>query len=200
MVKHHCEQYQDLFLKKKVVKKVGKFNIKSRAGEDTDWLKRLDIHNFKIKNCVEPIFYKGLFNTKYSSIVKKWFRNYFFSSSLPHLNNQKYFYFLCLFVISFFLVFNWNFSTLCLNSTVCLNNNSGIYIPHITKIFLLISLISYLVFRGIVMPIKKKIKLSFLFPYSFLFITFFSFILDLVKSSTFLALTFLKILNLSSKK
>jgi hypothetical protein len=187
-------------LKRKVVTTVGKFNVKSRAGEDTDWLKRLDAYNFKIKNCVEPVFYKGLFNIKYTTIVKKWFRNYFFSSSLPHLNNQKNFYFLCLFIIFFFLVFNWNFSTLCFNSTLCLNNNSGIYIPHITKIFLFISLISYLVFRGIIMPIKKKVELSFLFPYSFLYITFFSFILDLVKSSTFLALIFLKFLNLLSKK
>jgi glycosyltransferase involved in cell wall biosynthesis len=182
--------------KKKVVAKVGKFDAKSRAGEDTDWLKRLEQYSFKFKDSIEPIFYKGLFNIDYIFIIKKWFRNYYLSSTLPHLKDQKNFYFLILFVLFFLFIFNWNYSSLCLSSEVYLKYNCGLYIPHITKIFLLISSMSYLMFRGIIMPLKKKIKLNFLFPYGFLFITIFSFILDLVKSTTFLALIFSKFSNL----
>ncbi len=185
--------------KKKVVEKVGKFDVKSRAGEDTDWLRRLDKFRFKINDSVEPIFYKGLFNTDYIFIIKKWFRNYYFSSNLPHLQNQKNFYFLILFIIFFFIVFNWNYSSLCLNTSLYLKYNCGFYIPHITKIFLLISSLSYFTYRGIIMPLKKKVELNFLFPYGFLFVTFFSFILDLAKSTTFLALIFSKLSHLRLK-
>ena len=186
--------------KRKVVLEVGKFSAVSRAGEDTDWLRRLDTKNLKIKKSLEPVYYKGLYNVNYSFIIKKWFRNYFFSSKLPHLNNQKNFYYLCIFLISFLFVFNWNYSSLCLNNTLCLNQKNEVFIPHITKIFLLISFVFYMIIRGIIIPIKKKINIKYLFPYKFISITIFSFILDAVKSITFLALVLLKILNLKPKK
>ena len=186
--------------KRATVLKVGKFSFDSRAGEDTDWLKRLDIQNLKIKKSQIPVYYKGLYNIDYFFIIKKWFRNYFFSSKLPHLNNQKNFYYLCIFFIIFLFVFNWNYSSLCLYNTLCLNQKNEVFIPHVTKIFLLISLLSYIAIRGIIMPIKKKINIKYLFPYRFLIITIFSFILDSVKSITFLALIVLKILHLKPKR
>ena len=185
---------------KEVIMKVGKFNSSSRAGEDTDWLQRLYFYNFNIKISNSPLFYKGLYNTDYITIVKKWFRNYYLSSELPHLNNQKNFYYLCIFIIFFLLVFNWNYSSLCLNNTLCVNDRSDIYIPHITKIFLTVSFLSYAIFRGIIIPFKKEIKIKYLFPYRFIFITLFSFILDLVKSITFLTLIFLKFFYLPRKR
>ena len=116
------------------------------------------------------------------------------------MNNQKNFYFLCVFILFFLFVFNWNYSSLCLNNTLCVNEKSDIYIPHITKIFLTISFLSYAIVRGILIPVKKNIKIKYLFPYRFIIITFFSFILDLVKSLTFLTLIFLKFFYLTKKK
>lgn len=148
--------------KKKSIISVGKFNVKSRAGEDTDWLKRLDKKNLKIKDSIIPVFYKGLFNTSFKIIIKKWFRNYFLSPNLPHLKSQKNFYFLTLILVSALLISSYNFSNLCINSFICFNENSGKVIPDLTKFVLLISFLFYLIVRGIVMPIKKKnrIKLS----------------------------------------
>ena len=182
--------------KKEVIQKVGEFNKYSRAGEDTDWLQRLQKFNFNRTRAILPIFYKGLYRTNYSIIVKKWIRNYYKSASLPHLNIQKYLYLFSLFLILFMIVFNWNYSTLCFTSTFCLNNYSseeGFFIPHITKLFLLIVLFLYTLVRGFYIPIKKKINLNFLFPYNFVFVTCFSFVLDFVKLSTFLFLLFLKL-------
>ena len=68
-----------------------------------------------------------------------------------------YFYYIFLFV------FNWNYSSLCLNNTICVNDKSDIYIPHITKIFLTVSFLSYAIFRGVIIPYKKKIKMKYLF-------------------------------------
>ena len=185
--------------KKKSALSVGVFNSNSRAGEDTDWLKRAQKLNILTKDCKIPVFYKGLYNATYISIIKKWFRNYFFSKDLPHLDIQKNFYLFTVFLIIFFLVFNWNYSSFCIFDSNCIKNPSDIFIPHITKIFLLLSFLIYTIARGIYLPIKKKIKLSFLFPINFFLITFFSFILDLVKSLTFLSLIFLKISKLVRK-
>lgn len=182
--------------KKNLILKVGKFDTGSRAGEDTDWLKRLSKFNFKIRNCIKPIFYKGLFNSSYYLIIIKWFRNYYYSSKLPHMSVQKNIYLYAMYFMLFIFVFNWNYSTLCFTENFCLknyNNKDGIFIPHITKIFLLSSLSLYTIFRGIYLPFKKKIDLNFLFPINFLLITFFSLILDFVKLITFASLNFKKI-------
>ena len=74
---------------KKTFNHVGKFNSMTRAGEDTEWLTRLQNYNFKIKNCIVPIYYKGLYNVTYLGIIKKWYRNHSFSANLPHLAAQK---------------------------------------------------------------------------------------------------------------
>ena len=182
--------------KKEIIFQVGKFNESSRAGEDTDWLKRLYKFNFKVRNSLEPIYYKGLYKTNFNFIIRKWIRNYYSSAALPHLNTQKNFYMLTLFFIFFTIVFNWNYSTLCFTSELCLKSyeeSDSFFIPHITKIFLMITLIIYILFRGIYFPVKKRIRLKFLFPLNFIFVTIFSFILDLVKLLTFLFLFWLKI-------
>ena len=106
--------------KKEIILKVGFFDENSRAGEDTDWLKRLFKNNFRISDSTQPIFYKGLFNSNYYLIIMKWFRNYSLSSSLPHMNVQKNIYLYGLFFMLFLIVFNWNYSTLCFTENYCL--------------------------------------------------------------------------------
>ena len=114
---------------KRVFEIVGLFNSKLRAGEDIDWLSRLSKDQFKIKISLFPISYKGLNNATYLTIIKKWFRNYFSSSNLPHLSMQKNLYIYGLFFFLFFLAFNWNYH-------LDFEKNQ-IYVPHITKIYLL---------------------------------------------------------------
>ena len=165
--------------KRKVIDKVGFFNNKTRAGEDTEWIKRLNLLNFKIKISKEPIYYKGLYNKGYLDIIVKWFRNYKYSSELPHLSPQKNFYSLIMFVFLFLIFYNFN------EFVSQWKNESKIYFPHITKIFLVTSGLIYTIIRGLYIPLKKKIRLNFLFPINFIIITFFSFILDIVKTLVF---------------
>ena len=176
---------------KKVFDQVGLFKSNLRAGEDIDWLRRLNKDQFKIKISNFPIFYKGLSNITYLMIIKKWFRNYFSSSNLPHLSMQKNLYIYGLFLFLLFLVYNWNYH-------LDFEQNQ-IYIPHITKIFLFISFITYLTIRGFYIPLKKNIPLNFLLPKNFLLITLFSFMLDQVKSLSFF-LGFLKKLIFDKKR
>ncbi len=185
-------------IQKKVFLLLGKFNKDTRAGEDTEWLQRAKKSKFKFSISRIPVYYKGLYNISYFSIIQKWFRNYYASKNLPHLANQKNFYLTILFIIGFIFVFNWNYSSLCLIFPYCSPESStSYYIPHITKIFLLICSILYIFIRGIYFPVKKKIPLNFIFPVNFIPITFFSFILDLIKMITFVLIFFGRILKIS---
>ncbi len=182
-----------IFLKK-TVDKVGFFNFKTRAGEDTEWLKKLDSYKLRVENAPIPLYYKGLYNFSFLSIIKKWFRNYLYSSSLPHLSNQKFFYtFLCFFTL-LIIILNWNYS----NDLTA--EGEVFFIPHITKIYLITSALLYVLIRGILFPITKKINIKFLFPINFIVITFFSFILDFVKTITFVLSFFSRFLKLQKDK
>jgi len=182
-----------IFLKKSVFK-VGFFDPITRAGEDTDWIKRLNNNNLNIKSAIHPVFYKGLYNTNYSIILKKWFRNYYYSSHLPHMSPQKNFYITMLFSIFFFLVYNLNLLILQWQS------HDELYFPHITKIFLMTSFVIYTFIRGVLMPMRKKIDLKYLFPYNFFFVTIFSISLDIVKMLTFFSTILGKQLNKNKRK
>ena len=179
---------------KKTVLKVGFFDSVTRAGEDTDWLKRLYAHNLKTKKALNPVHYKGLYNTNYVIIIKKWFRNYLSSSTLPHMSLQRNFYFMVSFLVLFFLVYNLNLLARQLNSP------NNLYFPHITKIFLISSFIIYTFIRGVLMPLRKKINIRYLFPYNFFFITIFSLVLDCVKTTTFFLSSLSKILSKNMHK
>ena len=87
-----------------MVNKVRYFDVKSRVGEDTDWIKRLS-KNFKIGENIMPIYYKGLFNSTYGLIIAKWIRNYSQSVSLPHMRSQKHIYLFGLFIMMFLVAF-----------------------------------------------------------------------------------------------
>ena len=184
-----------IFLKKSVLK-VGFFDSLTRAGEDTDWIKRLNTNNLNIKNAIHPVFYKGLYNTNYTIILKKWFRNYYYSSHLPHMSPQKFFYITMLFFIFSFFVYNLNLLILQWQS----NDNLFPYFPHITKIFLMTSFIIYTFIRGVFMPMQKKIDLKYLLPYNFFFVTVFSISLDIVKMLTFFSTIVRKRLNKNTRK
>ncbi len=179
---------------KETLLKVGKFNSMTRAGEDTEWINRSKRYNLKIIDSIEPIFYKGLYNATYLGIIKKWFRNYSYSANLPHLAAQKNLYIFLLFLFVFFSVFNWNSSSLNWDSGI------GIFIPHITKIFLLFSSFVYLFIRGAYIPLIKKVNLRFLLPLNIFGVTVFSFILDTTKLIAFCLSLFLKTFRLSIYK
>ncbi len=194
--KQYLKTVPGSIFKKKILKSIGNFNTDARAGEDTDWLERVKKSKYRFMISKAPIYYKGLYNSSYFSIVQKWFRNYYASKNLPHLTNQKNFYLIFLFIICFFVVFNWNYSFLCIASPYCFPESSSFFIPHITKMFLLVSLILYISVRGIYLPLKKKIPFNFIFPFNFIPITIFSFVLDLVKLTTFVSIFFGRLLRI----
>lgn len=173
-------------IKKELFKKLGFFNNKTRAGEDTDWLLRLKKSNFKSLDIIEPIYYKGLYEMTYTKIIKKWFRNYQSSSDYSHLFNQKMIY-LTSFALGIFIF---------LINIYLINFNQNLLNQVFFQYFSIIFILYYIALRGIYLPLKKNTKINFLLPVNIFKIFFFSFILDLVKVSSFLLSTLFKKIKL----
>lgn len=175
---------------KKIFSSIGGFIDNIRAGEDAEWMYRVDLHRIKTCSNSKIIVYQNLLGISYFEILKKWFRNYSFSRKLSYLNNNRETYFISLSLVLILIAFNWNpiFSSWGEPGY----ENEIIYIPHITKITIILLFTSYFFLRGIYLPIKKKIKLSFLIPFSVFKIFFLSFCIDITKLMSFLYSRFKK--------
>ncbi len=80
------------------------------------------------------------------------------------------------FLFIFLSVFNWNAVVAdWVEDTV-------FYIPHITKIFVVLVLVSSVLVRGLFKPASNKVKLNYLLPFRWLFIGTIGLILDIVKA------------------
>ena len=124
----------------------------------------------------------GLVGKSFISLCKKWFNNY---SNFAHdysieIERQRFIY------LSFFC-----FSTIILarfwnNIAASWDESSIFYIPNITKISLALIIITYLITRFIILPMKKNIRL---YKYNLIEIINFvciGIILDLIKLIAFI--------------
>ena len=171
-------------MKRDLFKIVGVFLKDVRAGEDAEWMYRARLH--KIKSCKNDkiIFYQHLLGMSYSSIIKKWFRNYSFSRRLSYLSNNKESYYIAFSVMLILIAFNWNPIMTDWGKDGYEENLT--YIPHVTKITILLIFLSYFVLRGIYIPIKKKVSSKFLFPIAIFKVVTLSFLIDLTKLASFI--------------
>jgi hypothetical protein len=158
----------------------GQFIESTRAGEDTDWMIRLNLHNLNILNAKSIMSYDGLDNLTLPSLLKKWFRNYKYAAKLPYLYAHKSLYYHALVVLLLISAFNWNWVVAGWNS------ESDLYIPHLTKIVFFLMLISYAFIRGIWIPIKKGATYSDLMPLKWILVSCISAVLDLTKTLAFI--------------
>ena len=60
--------------------------------------------------------------------------------------------------------------------------NSILYIPHITKIYISSLVILSLLYRGLILPIKRKVEFKFLFPFNWILVGILGLFIDLTKS------------------
>jgi glycosyltransferase involved in cell wall biosynthesis len=166
-------------LKRDIFKKCGLFIESTRAGEDGDWMSRLNLHNITLCNPDEFLNYGDLNNMSIKKLLKKWFRNYTFSGKLPHRRSQKDHYFYFISIVAVLIAYNWN-------TVIASWDTESIYfIPNITKISLFLIIIIYLFIRGIALPRKKGINYSFIFPINFLIISLVSACIDFTKALAF---------------
>jgi len=155
---------------------VGNFLSEARAGEDEEWLGRVHGGNFSVGLMPrETLTYIGL-PTTLLDLAKKWFSYSIKSAPINVAKSQKEAYFFLLFLFILYFFFNWNY---LLTSNQW--DQSPYFIPHINKIMWSIFLFIYVILRGLVIPIHKGVKKSFLFPLNWLMLSVVSMIIDFSK-------------------
>ena len=127
-------------IKKKVFKKIGLFSNIVRAGEDGLFFEKINFFKLPFKNSVSSIDYTGNLNVSFVYFFKKWFRNYYSSSSMSFMKNQKVIYF--------------SGSAILLTSLIMIPMSSY-------PIFEFI-IVFYVVLRGLLIPLTKSEKDYFL--------------------------------------
>ena len=78
---------------KNIFDRCGLFIETTRAGEDGDWMSRVDLHEIKISSPEEVLSYDKLNFTSIKKLIKKWFRNYKHTSKLPFFSAHKSYYY-----------------------------------------------------------------------------------------------------------
>ena len=85
-----------------------------------------------------------------------------------------------IYILVFYFVFSWN------AEIAFWVEDAVLYVPHITKIFLLIIISLSISYRGIIKPIQKKEDLSYLFPFQWLAVGIIGLIMDIAKAPGFI--------------
>jgi cellulose synthase/poly-beta-1,6-N-acetylglucosamine synthase-like glycosyltransferase len=166
--------------KRDVFAKAGHFIDWVRAGEDTDWMLRLELLKIPVAPIsVALIDYVGLMGINLKTILRKWHRNYSASHELPHLFPQKLFLWMILYPLIVFVGFNWNY--LIANW----HEDSPLYIAHITKMAAVFPILTYVITRGVILPLRRGVRIFDIFPLRFILISTVCFVADAVKAFVF---------------
>ena len=166
--------------RREVFDKTGQFIDWARAGEDTEWMLRLEVLKVPIvQSSSVLVIYVGLIGSNNKQLLKKWFRNYMASRELPHFFPQKLLIWLVLYPMLVLIAFNWNYMI------ADWRVDSPFYIGHVTKIALILPVLIYVIVRGLVLPLRRGVNIRRLLPTRFLEITAVCFMADFVKILVF---------------
>jgi len=172
---------------KEVIPVIGTLIAWARAGEDTDWIQRIDLSKIKfLYPQKRTLSYTGLLGQDAKTLAKKWARNYSSSRTLPHLFPHRIIAWMAFYFLIILLALSWN------NLIAGWNTQSITYLPNITKLATTIPLLSYLITRGTIVPYQRGVPVAALFPTRWLSIALVCLIGDATKAIMLLSPKFRK--------
>jgi len=150
-----CGTLPGSIMKKEVFEKSGGFIASIRSSEDIEWIERVKALGVKTDTVKEPVIrYYGLPDNLWSAI-KKYYKFAIATAQTEVLKGQKKLYMSILLILLTIVAYKWNLYFTGFDET------SILYIPHITKIYLVSLVMLYVVFRGFLRPWNRKLKLGF---------------------------------------
>lgn len=162
--------------KREVFERVGQFVDWVRAGEDTEWMLRVEVHKIIVVNTTNTsVNYTGLIGSDAKQLLKKWQRNYTMSRELPHFFPLKILLWLIFYPMIILIAFNWNYLI------ADWRMDSPFYLGHVTKIMVVLPFIVYVIIRAFLIPLKRGVSIFQLLPIRFLGILLVCIIADGVK-------------------
>tara|TARA_B100000035_G_scaffold187249_1_gene159771 strand:- start:9440 stop:10642 length:1203 start_codon:yes stop_codon:yes gene_type:complete len=132
-----------------------------------------DQHPLYIDNVTKKVYFLIFLIFISYYLIKRYFRNH---SRSPFLTLIKYLTYLLI----FFTIFRWN--DVLTNYT----ESASLYIPHITKIFLIIIFVLMLLIRGIFRPIVNGVYKTELFPFLWLRVGLLGVFLDIIRAPIYI--------------
>ena len=166
--------------RREVFNNAGQFIDWVRAGEDTEWMLRLDLLRVPVAYPSSALIdYVGLIGLDMKRLLSKWFRNYTASRDLPHFFPQRLLLLLVFYPMLILIAFNWNY--LIADWRI----ESPLYLGHVTKIIAGLPVLGYVGIRGLALPLRRGIGIRRLLPIRFIAITVVCFIADVVKILVF---------------
>lgn len=154
----------------------GGFNGSVGAGEDLEWVERLKVLKWNITYAKNLSFIYVGFPKNFKSFVAKWLFYSFENAKINILSTQKALYFITLLVMFLYFIYSWNYLF-----TSGSWDESPYFIPNLNKVLWALILVSYLFFRSIYLPLKKKEKLRYIFPVNWIFVGLIGCMIDLLK-------------------
>ena len=153
-----CKPYGTLpgsIVKRKIFEKSGGFIPSIRSSEDVEWIERIKSMGCKTDTVKDVVsIYYGLPGNLWLAI-KKYYKFAMAGAQTEVFKGHKYVYMTALLILLTILIYKWNkFAT-------GFDENSILYIPHITKIYLVSLVVLYVVFKGFLRPWNRKVKLGF---------------------------------------
>jgi glycosyltransferase involved in cell wall biosynthesis len=152
-----CKPYVTLpgsIVKRKIFEKSGGFIPSIRSSEDVEWIERIKSMGCKtdtVKDFVST--YYGLPGNLWLAI-KKYYKFAMAGAQTEVFKGHKYLYISALLILLTILIYKWNLYV------AGWEKNSVLFIPHITKIYLVSLIVLYVVFKGFLRPWNRKIKLG----------------------------------------
>ena len=166
--------------RREVFVKAGQFIVWVRAGEDTEWMLRLEVLKLPAVHSSSPLVdYVGLVGSDMNQLLKKWCRNYTASRDLPHFFPYKLLLWLVLYPLLVLIAFNWNYLI------ADWRMDSPLYFGHVTKLVVILPAFIYVIVRGLVLPLQRGVGIWQLLPARFLAIISVCFVADFVKVLVF---------------
>lgn len=154
----------------------GGFSELVRAGEDIDWINRLDQMGYDIaKSSSKPMTYSGLPNNLID-VIKKWYLYSMENAKVNILATQKSIYFFFLILFFLYIAYRWNYIFTGGNW-----DESHLFIPHLNTILWLTLASSYIALRCLILPLLRKESFSFLLPFNFIIVGLIGLVIDLSK-------------------
>jgi glycosyltransferase involved in cell wall biosynthesis len=149
-----CGTLPGSIMKKEIFEKSGGFIPNIRSSEDIEWTERIKTLGVKTDTVKYPVAkYYGLPDNLWSAI-KKYYKFAMATAQTDVLKGQKTFYMSALLILLTILTYKWNLFV------AGWDKNSILFIPHITKIYLVLLVILYIVFKGLLRPWNRKTKLG----------------------------------------
>jgi glycosyltransferase involved in cell wall biosynthesis len=163
-------------MRKDTFSSTGGFNEDVGAGEDIEWIERLQ--KLKIKTTISEninFYYIGFPETFYKAI-KKWVFYSFENAKINILQTQKSLYTILLMALILYFIYSWNYLF-----TQGRWSDSPYFVPNLNTMVWSVLFVIYSLLRGVIMPLYKKEQLSYIFPFKWIPIAIVGFLIDVSK-------------------